>query len=175
MKTKTYWMTLLVGAVMIAQAQAGGLAGAAQFRGGHAMMAPAALSRPSNTARARNFGALRQGSYYRPGSFATNRFGGSNRRLASRERHIGNTNPTNHLPSNWRNHVYANHPVNWHRDWDRNRIHWWRGHRCFFINRGWVVFDEGFDPWWWWWSPYSEYYYDYYYPYDYDYPYEEGY
>jgi Putative peptidoglycan binding domain len=79
----------------------------------------------------------------------------------------------NNLPANWRNHVVARHPASWHRDWDHGRDHWWRGHRCRFINGSWVIFDLGFYPWW----PYG-YPSDYYYPYDsyaYPYSYDPGY
>jgi hypothetical protein len=80
------------------------------------------------------------------------------------------------LPATWRNHVVAQHSADWHRDWDRNRDHWWRGHRCRFVNGSWFIFDFGFDPWWpYWWSPYNYYAYSYY-PYGY-YPtvYQGGY
>jgi hypothetical protein len=82
----------------------------------------------------------------------------------------------NHLPANWRNHVVAQHSADWHRDWDRNRDHWWHGHRCRFVNDSWFIFDLGFDPWWpYWSSPYNYYAYSYY-PYGY-YPdvYQGGY
>jgi hypothetical protein len=72
---------------------------------------------------------------------------------------------------NGKNHVFAHHSANWHRDWDRSRDHWWHGHRCRFINGEWFIFDLGFYPWY----PYDYYPYDYYpydyYPYDY-YPYQ---
>ncbi len=75
----------------------------------------------------------------------------------------------NHLRTNWRSHVVAQHSAGWHRDWDRGRDHWWHGHHCRFINGSWAIFDFGFDPW----LPYG-YPYDYYaddysgYPYGYD-------
>jgi hypothetical protein len=69
--------------------------------------------------------------------------------------------------------VFARHDAGWHRDWDRNREHWWDGHRCRFVDGSWVVFDVEFDPWW----PYSwDYPYGYYgYPYPYSYYYEPDY
>jgi hypothetical protein len=74
----------------------------------------------------------------------------------------------NNLPTNWRNHVAAQHSGNWHRDWDRSRDHVWNGHHCRFINGSWVIFDFGFDPWWPYWGyPYDYYGYTYY-PDDYD-------
>ena len=75
----------------------------------------------------------------------------------------------NNLPASWRNHVVAQHSADRHRDWNRNREHWWRGHRCRFINGSWFIFDFGFDPWWPYW--YSNPYYacgPYSYPYSYD-------
>jgi Putative peptidoglycan binding domain len=60
-------------------------------------------------------------------------------------------------------HVFARRSAAWHRDWDRNRDHWWHGHRCRFLNGSWVIFDLGFYPWWWTYG----YPYDYYYPYNY--------
>jgi hypothetical protein len=76
----------------------------------------------------------------------------------------------NNLPTNWRNHVVAQHSANWQRNWDRSRDHVWRGHHCRFINGSWVIFAFGFDPWWpYWYYPYDYYAYDYYgYPYGYD-------
>ena len=77
----------------------------------------------------------------------------------------------NNLPTNWRNHVIAQHSGNWQRNWNRNRDHVWRGHHCRFINGSWVIFDFGFDPWW----PYWYYPYDYYGYYPYSYGYDPGY
>ena len=75
----------------------------------------------------------------------------------------------NNLPTNWRNHVAAQHSANWHRDWDRGRDHLWRGHHCRFINGSWVIFDSGFYPWRPYWYPDDYYAYNYYgYPYSYD-------
>jgi Ni/Co efflux regulator RcnB len=75
----------------------------------------------------------------------------------------------NNLPSTWRNHVVAQHSANWHRDWNRNRDHFWHGHHCRFINGSWVIFDLGFFPWWPDWYPYGYYADDYYYGYPYSY------
>jgi hypothetical protein len=76
------------------------------------------------------------------------------------------------LPSNWQNHVVAQHSANWQRNWNRNRDHFWNGHHCRFINGSWFVFDFGFYPWWPYGYPYDYYGYGYYpgdyYPYDYD-------
>jgi len=83
----------------------------------------------------------------------------------------------NNLRADWRNHVFAQHSANWHRDWDRRSDHWWHGHRCHFFNGSWVIFDVGFYPWWgpWWWNyPYDYYGYGYGYPYNYGYQYGYG-
>jgi Putative peptidoglycan binding domain len=85
------------------------------------------------------------------------------------DRTVGNISPGH-------NHVFAQQSVGWHRDWDRNRDHFWNGHRCRFVNGSWFIFDIGFIPWFGW--PYYDYYaYDYYpygYPY-YGYGYPSGY
>jgi hypothetical protein len=61
-----------------------------------------------------------------------------------------------------RNHIFARHDVNWHRDWDRRGAHFFDGHWWCFDNGGWIGLDAGFYPW-----DYFPYYaYDYY-PYDY--------
>jgi hypothetical protein len=87
---------------------------------------------------------------------------GTNHAITTDSRRQGNTasriGGATNLPSNWRNHVVAQHSGNWQRNWDRNRDHWWHGHHCRFINGSWFVFDLGFDPWW----PYWGYPYDYY-------------
>jgi hypothetical protein len=60
-----------------------------------------------------------------------------------------------------RNHIVAREGANWHRDWDRHHDHFWRGHRCRFVNGTWIIFDEGFFP--------DDYYPYGYYPDDYSY------
>jgi Putative peptidoglycan binding domain len=103
---------------------------------------------------------------------------GGNRAITNAERTgngAGQVHGGNNLPTNWRNRVVAQHSANWHRNWERNRDHWWHGHHCRFINDSWFVFDFGFYPWWPYWGyPYDYYAYNYYpsgyYPYSY-YPY----
>jgi len=64
------------------------------------------------------------------------------------------------------NHVFSRRSADWHRDWDRNRDHSWRGHRCRFVNGSWFIFDLGFFPGFGW--PYYAYDDGYpYYPYGY--------
>ena len=100
-------------------------------------------------------------------------FSNAGNRAITNSRHGGNAagqvRSGNGLPTNWRNHVVAQHSGNWHRDWDRNRDHTWNGHHCRFINGSWVIFDFGFYPWWPYGYPYDYYADDYYgYPYGYD-------
>jgi hypothetical protein len=72
-----------------------------------------------------------------------------------RNRTIGNISPGH-------NHVFAQRSTNWNRNWDRNRDHFWNGHRCRFVNGSWFIFDFGFFPWFGW--PFYDYY-----PYGYPY------
>jgi hypothetical protein len=65
------------------------------------------------------------------------------------------------------NHVFARRSAGWHRNWDRRCDHWWRGHRCRFVNGSWFIFDFGFIPWYGYPSDY--YGYNYYDPYPYGY------
>jgi hypothetical protein len=61
-----------------------------------------------------------------------------------------------------RNHIFARHDGNWHRDWDHRGAHFFNGHWWCFDNGIWIGLDAGFYPW-----DYFPYYaYDYY-PYDY--------
>ena len=86
----------------------------------------------------------------------------------------------NNLPSNWRNHVVAQHSADWHRDWDRRHAHYHRGHVFVFIDGFWWGLDPGYYPYY----AYSDYPYDYDgysnngYPYDYyeysPYNYDDG-
>jgi len=61
-----------------------------------------------------------------------------------------------------RNHIFARHNGNWHRDWDRRHAHFSNGRWWCFDGGIWIGLDAGFYPW-----DYFPYYaYDYY-PYDY--------
>jgi Putative peptidoglycan binding domain len=111
------------------------------------------------------------------GSIGAGQFGHGNINQSDRAQRFSNVRSGggqvrngNNLPTNWRNHVVAQHSANWQRNWDRSRDHVWRGHHCRFINGSWVIFDFGFDPWWpYWYYPYDYYASDYYgYPYGYD-------
>jgi hypothetical protein len=62
-----------------------------------------------------------------------------------------------------KDHAFTRHDANWHRDWDKRRAHFHRGHIFVFIDGFWW----GLYPW-----DYYPYYADDYYPYDYyDYDY----
>ena len=103
----------------------------------------------------------------------SNQFSNAGNRATTNLRRDGNgarqVRSGNNLPTNWRNHVVAQHSGNWQRNWDRSRDHVWRGHHCRFISGSWVIFDFGFNPWWpYWYYPY-DYYADDYYPYQYGY------
>ena len=106
-----------------------------------------------------------------------NRFasGGSQSLANARAGHNGQfRNGNGALRSDWRNHVFAQHSANWHRDWDRHHDHFFHNHRFVFIDGCWWGFDTGFWPWWGWpyWDPYYYYGYGYGYGYGYnDYPY----
>jgi Putative peptidoglycan binding domain len=82
-------------------------------------------------------------------------------------RNAGVSNPRVSAPRNRqafvKNHAFARHDANWHRDWDRRRAHFDHGRVFVFIDGFWW----GLDPWYY---PYYAYGYD---PYDYyGYPYD---
>jgi len=179
MKTKFYWIALLVSAAMITQANAGGHGGGGGGRGGFGGGGPRGAPSGRYAAgpgfyggrsyyggqRFSAYGMRQYPSAYRSGYPGSNRvgvnraFNGS--RQFSRSGQFGNRN---NLSGNGRNHVVAQHSANWHRDWDRGRDHFFNGHRFRFVNGAW--FDFGFDPWWPYDYPYD--YYGYNYPYGYD-------
>jgi len=99
-----------------------------------------------------------------------NGFGRGSGAIENHGNGAGQVRNGNNLPANWRNHVVAQHSADWHRDWDRNRDHFWHGHRCRFVDGSWFIFDFGFFPYDYWYPygyPYDEYA-DVYYPYGYD-------
>jgi hypothetical protein len=169
MKTKAYWTALFVSAAMITQTEAHGFGGGAasfggaHFSGGHAVAGHAPAAPAYSAAPARSFAPIRAtyanryATYNR--SALANRSGRNHAAYAYSRRNVANADRAHNLPSNWRNHIYARQSANWHRDWDHNRVYSWNGHRCRFINGGWVIFDVGFDPGWWW--PCPGYYYGY--------------
>ena len=183
MKTKFY--ALFVSAALIAQANAGGHFAAASrgpapngvgssihsmpmrsSRSGPVMYSsqrfspagirqfnPGNISRFNGLARSGNNPRVRQSG---------NNFVRRNGTSGNTANDAGQVRRGNNLPSNWQNHVVAQHSANWHRDWNRSRDHVWHGHHCRFINGSWAIFDFGFYPWWGYGYPY-----DYYSPYDY--------
>jgi hypothetical protein len=74
-----------------------------------------------------------------------------------------------------KNHAFARHDANWHRDWDRRHAHFHHGQVFVFIDGFWWGLDPGFypfdyyadgyDPYDYYGSPYDSYDN---YPYDYD-------
>ena len=107
----------------------------------------------------------------RSNQFAANRSITNLRRDGNAAGQVRNGNAN--LRSGWRNHVFAQHSANWHRDWDRHHDHSFHGHRFVFFDGFWWGFDLGFDPWWpYWYYPYDNYGYDYY---PYQYGYDPGY
>jgi hypothetical protein len=89
---------------------------------------------------------------------ATSRIREDRARLTTTDtRRLSSTNTTSH--------IYARRSADWQQNWDRSCDHWWRGHRCRFVNNTWIIFDLGFTPWYGY--PY-DYYASSYYPYGYD-------
>ena len=129
----------------------------------------------SNAGRPIGSGQFSRGNINRGdriGRFSNAENRGGNRAITNL-RHDGNgarqVRSGNGVPTNWRNHVVAQHSGNWQRNWNRSRDHVWHGHHCRFINGSWVIFDFGFYPWWPYGYPYDYYADDYYgYPYGYD-------
>ena len=56
------------------------------------------------------------------------------------------------------NRIVGRRGGNWNRHWDRRRDHYWRGHRCRWINNSWVIFATGFYPYGYGYYPYGAYY-----------------
>jgi len=188
MKTRFYWVALFTSAALIANAQAGGHRGGGFAMAPHA--GPAFHSAPRSNFGAGRFNAPgpRFSSYRAPMAFRPERFGSANRSFApngqfatARTNHRIDTSRTvagsaNRFTRNGKasgarfenrgataaqQHIFARRTAGWHRDWDRQRDHFWNGHRCRFVNGEWFIFDTGFYP------------YDYGYPYDY-YGYDPG-
>jgi len=65
-----------------------------------------------------------------------------------------------------KNHAFARHDGNWHRDWDKHHAHFDHGHVFVFVGGSWW----GLYPWDYY--PYGYGYGDYPYDYSYDYPYD---
>src|ERR1043166_3785856 len=198
MKTKFFWLALLLSSALASTINAGG-----QHGGGGGGFAAAAAPAHAGPARGGGSAAVSPGMggrgiypgqrpgfppYYSPafrqqylnsirnangfrqvapGNFSGG--GAAHGGFASGSSGSGQVRRSgNNLPAEWRNHVVAQRPANWQRNWNRNHDHWWHGHRCHFFNGYWVVFDPGFYPWDYG-FPYGYYYpYHYYYPYSYN-------
>jgi len=112
-------------------------------------------------ARSRQFGtemASRRFDTPRTFNHGENRFAGNGRILGNRFENRGLNSA--------RDHLFARRSADWHRDWDRGRDHWWRGHRCRFVNGAWFIYDFGFYPYYNWYPYGYPYGYAYGYPYD---------
>ena len=186
MKTKFYWIAMLASAALIAPAQAGGgghgAGGGGRGARGEGHFGGGGFSPSMHSMPVQSFGGGRMiysgqrfsamgPRQFTPGNIsrAGNITRSANGSRAINARSTGQVRNGTSLPSNWRNHVVAQHSANWQRNWDRNRDHIWHGHHCRFINGSWVIFDFGFYPWWPYWSyPYDYYGYGYGYPYGYD-------
>jgi Putative peptidoglycan binding domain len=53
----------------------------------------------------------------------------------------GNRTTANRSHGFDRGRVIARYGSNWNRHWDRNRDHFWHGHRCHFRNGFWFIYD----------------------------------
>ena len=177
MKTKFYM--LLASAALIAQVQGGGH----RAGGGGSSAAPAHFAAPTvHSAPMRSFSGQRSPAMGVPSANSSRqRFASPNGGAFDGQRQ-GERGTSDHRGErlglhrnergaasglNERNHVFARHSADRHRNWDRNRDHWWHGHRCRFVNGSWLIFDLGFYPWYIVGYPYAYYGYDYY-PYEYD-------
>jgi len=73
-----------------------------------------------------------------------------------------------------KNHAFAHHDGNWHRDWDKHHAHFDHGHVFVFVNGfWWGLYPWDYYPYYGYGSGYYPYDYSYDYPYDYSgYPYD---
>ncbi|HXP35454.1 MAG TPA: hypothetical protein VN827_07900, partial [Chthoniobacterales bacterium] len=96
----------------------------------------------SNAVRSIDSGRFARGNINRGDRIARSSSGG-NRAITDPRRGgtgAGQVRSGHNLPTNWRNHVVAQHSGNWQRNWNRSRDHVWHGHHCRFINGSWVIF-----------------------------------
>lgn len=70
-------------------------------------------------------------------------------RIVSGPRQLAVSRTSALRPQGFNSHtgVIALHSANRHPNWDRNRDHFWHGHRCHWHHNSWVIFDLGFFPW----------------------------
>lgn len=134
---------------------------------------PRSVNSNTGSIRARQFGQGNNSRVDRVPRFANGRNQSVGNARSARSSQFRNGNAT--LRPDWRNHVFAQHSANWHRDWDRHHDHFFHGHRFVFIDGFWWGFDLGWWPWWYYPYDYYGYGYLYPYPYSYGYNYEPGY
>ncbi len=138
------------------------------FNGGN--RATRFADRANRPGRIANSTGIQNQAGTRFGNNRHDRLGQTGNRAGERNGAVGNRDGQvrsgNNLPADWRNHIAGQRSADWHRDWDRNRDHFWNGHRCRFVDGSWFIFDFGF-PWYPYGYPY-DYYADDYYPYQYD-------
>src|SRR6266581_2439919 len=110
--------------------------------GGNASFAPRQFTPRTFTGRTGNDLA----QFRNNRSIQTNRFGEMQVQRGNRAAQFGTggRNQTIGNISPGHNHVFAQRSANWNRNWDRNRDHFWNGHRCRFVNGSWFIFDFGY-------------------------------
>jgi hypothetical protein len=79
-----------------------------------------------------------------------NQFRSRDGRVGQRTSIVGQSNQRAWIA---RNHIFARHDGNWHRDWDRHHAHFWNGGWWCFDGGLWLGLDAGYYPW-----DYSPYY-----------------
>jgi hypothetical protein len=164
-----------IGGAHLGSSRANSFRGAPRFYSNGARMAPirqrtvtGPVSRSTSQSPGRTASINRQQN--RVGSIARRNAGVSNPR----------TSAARNRQAFIKNHAFARHDANWHRDWDRRHAHFDHGRVFVFIDGFWW----GLDPWYYPYYPYGYDPYDYYgytddysgypddysdyYPYDYD-------
>jgi hypothetical protein len=157
-----------IGGAHFGSSRANSFRGAPRFYSSGARTAPVrqrAVTGPVSRSTSQSFGrtASINRQQNRVGSIARRNAGVSNPRVSA----------TGNRQAFIKNHAFARHDANWHRDWDRRHAHFDHGRVFVFIDGFWW----GLDPWYYPYYAYGDYPYDYsgypddysdYYPYDYD-------
>jgi Putative peptidoglycan binding domain len=100
------------------------------------------MPRVSSTARFRNpafMPTARRFAADRTTAFNSRRFTPGTARLTAANRTVASRQSLD------RGRILARHNANWQPNWNRNRDHFWRGHRCHFRNGFWFIYDP--FPW----------------------------
>jgi hypothetical protein len=157
-----------VGGAHFGSSRANSFRGAPRFYSSGARMAPIrpqAVTGPASRSISQSAGrtASINRQQNRVGSIAARNAGVSNPRVSAAQ----------NRQAFIKNHAFARHDANWHRDWDRRHAHFHHGRVFVFIDGFWWGLDPGFYPYYAYGDyPYDDYGYpdDYYdsYPYDYD-------